>query len=241
MGIIVVALTMAMLSICTLNVNGIHDPLKWKDLWNLLPHTDIICLQEMYLTAAQEYAFKLYAQSYDWFFSHSTSNSAGIVVAVHKCAGANTSVVGVIPGRLIALDIECSCSIRLVNIYAPNNGSLQKKFFHISPYVRDNMILLRDFNSVIDTADRKSGQLDSTSRELASLLASWYFLEVPGSHQQVFSYYHPSIPERKSQIDCIYTNIQNKSLCGYAVPCSLSDYYLIGLFTVPEVSLGPKQ
>ena len=130
----------------------------------------------------------------------------------------------------------------MVNIYALNNGSLQKKFFHdVSPYVRDNIILLRDFNSVIETADRKSGELDSTSRELVSLLASWHLSEVLGSHQQVFSYHHPLILERKSQIDHIYTNIQNKSLHRYAAPCSLSDHYLIGLFTIPEGSLGPKQ
>ncbi len=56
-----------------------------------------------------------------------------------------------------------------------------------------------------------------------------------------FSYNHPSIPERKSQIDHIYTNILNESLCGYAAPCSLSDHYLIGVFTVSKESLGPKQ
>ncbi len=32
------------------------------------------------------------------FFSHGTSNLAGVVVAVHRCTGADTSVVGVIPG-----------------------------------------------------------------------------------------------------------------------------------------------
>ncbi len=121
------------------------------------------------------------------------------MVVVHRHVGADTSVIGVIPRHLIALDIECSCSICLVNIYALNNGSLQKKFFYdVTPYVRDNMILLGDFNSVVETADRKSGQLDSTSKELASLLALWHLAEVSGSHQQAFSYHHPSIPERKS-------------------------------------------
>ena len=111
-------LTMAMLSMCTLNINGIHDPMKWKDLLNLLPCTDIICLQETHLTSVQEYSFKLHAQSYNWYFSHGSSNSAGVVVAVHRHNGANVTIVGSIPGRLITLDIICHCSFHLVNIYA---------------------------------------------------------------------------------------------------------------------------
>ena len=51
------------------------------------------------------------------FFSHSTSNSAGMAVAVHRCTGAKVSVAGQIPGWLIALDIECYCISHLVNIY----------------------------------------------------------------------------------------------------------------------------
>ncbi len=85
-------LTMVMLSMCTLNVNGIHDPLKWKDLLNLLPCTDIIYLQETHLTSAQEYSFKIHAQSYDWYFSHGSSNLAGVAVAVHRHIRANEAV-----------------------------------------------------------------------------------------------------------------------------------------------------
>ncbi len=110
-------------SICTLNVNGIHDSNKWTDLWNLLPHMDIICLQEMHLTHAQEYAFKLFVQSYDWFFAHGTSNSAGVAIAVHRHIGVKVSLVGTVPGHLIALDIEGPISFRLVTLYAPMIGS----------------------------------------------------------------------------------------------------------------------
>ncbi len=91
-------LIMVMLSMCTLNVNGIYDPLKWKDLWNLLPCTDIICLQETHLATTQEYSFKIHAQSYDWYFSHGSSNSAGVAVAVHRHTGAKVSIVRSIPG-----------------------------------------------------------------------------------------------------------------------------------------------
>ena len=52
-------------SIVTLNVNGLHDPVKWKDLWCELPRSDVICLQEMYLIPEQVYSFQLHGQSYD--------------------------------------------------------------------------------------------------------------------------------------------------------------------------------
>ncbi len=59
------------------------------------------------------------------------------------------------------------------HIYVPNQGTMHKEFFDdISTYVRDNMILLGDFNLVTNVADRKSGQLDSTSSLLVSLLST---------------------------------------------------------------------
>ncbi len=66
-------------------------------------------------------------------------------------------------------------------------------------------------------------------------------MEVPSPYQHTFSYHHPSIPERKSRIDYIYTNIPNKSLCGYATRCCISDHYLISLFTLADGSIGLKQ
>ncbi len=87
MGVFVPVLLMATLSMVTLNVNGIHDSQKWPDLMNILPNADIICLQETHLIQQQEFAFQLHSQSYDWFFSHCTSNSAGVAIGVHRCAG----------------------------------------------------------------------------------------------------------------------------------------------------------
>ncbi len=82
-----VLLVMAALSLVTLNVNGLHDHLKWPELKKILPNSDVICLQETHLIEQQEYTFKLHFQSYDWFFAHGTSNSAGIAVGVCHSAG----------------------------------------------------------------------------------------------------------------------------------------------------------
>ncbi len=40
---------MAALSLVTLNVNGLHDYLKWPELKKILPNSDVICLQETHL------------------------------------------------------------------------------------------------------------------------------------------------------------------------------------------------
>ncbi len=99
-----VLLVMAALSMVTLNVNGLHDHLKCPELKKILPNSDVICLQETHLTEQQEYAFKLHFQSYNWFFAHGTSNSAGIAVGVHHSVGLIGNLYGEVKGRLLALN-----------------------------------------------------------------------------------------------------------------------------------------
>ena len=49
----------------------------------LCPHdVDIIALQETHLILEQEYAFKVHASTFDFFFSHGTSQSAGVLIAI---------------------------------------------------------------------------------------------------------------------------------------------------------------
>ena len=91
---------LVMYSIVTLNVNGLHDPVKWKALWSELPQCDVICLQEMHVTPNQVYAFQLHCQSYDWIFSFGSSNSAGVGVAIKRNLGKKMLKIADIPGRL---------------------------------------------------------------------------------------------------------------------------------------------
>ena len=71
-----------------------------------MPRRDIICLQETHLCQEQEYSSKLYAQSYDFWFSHGSSNSAGVCVCVQCGLGVNTVKVGEVPGHLLALHLQ---------------------------------------------------------------------------------------------------------------------------------------
>ncbi len=74
--------TFASLSVITLNVNGIHNSNKWKELWPYIPAIDVICFQETHLVKAQEYYFQLHTHKFDFFYSHGTTNSGGVCTGV---------------------------------------------------------------------------------------------------------------------------------------------------------------
>ena len=78
----------------TLNANGLRDPCKWTELWSEINRTDVICIQETHLDTNQEFAFCLYAQGYNYFFSHGTTASAGVLVVVRRCSGYQVVKVG---------------------------------------------------------------------------------------------------------------------------------------------------
>ncbi len=67
--------------------------------------------------------------------------------------------------------------------------------------MQDNTIFIGDFNSVTCVEDHLSGQLDLTSELLSGLLVQWRMVEIPGVHQKMFTYHHPSIESCKSCID----------------------------------------
>ncbi len=85
-------------------------------------------------------------------------------------------------------------------------------FQDMSQHLDSNSVFLGDFNSVTSKEDHKSGNLDATSVQLNELLLSNGFEEIVGSHRGMFSYHHPSISERKSQLDHIYVNFPHSSL-----------------------------
>ena len=110
-----------MLTVVTLNVNGLHDQAKWEPPWRELPKADIICLQETHLTSQQERAFALYALSFDLFYAYGSSNSGGVLTAVNRRTGVILIKVAEIKGQMLARDItQGDLKMRIVNLYGPN-------------------------------------------------------------------------------------------------------------------------
>ncbi len=121
--------------------------------------------------------------------------------------------------------------MQILNMYALNDAHTHKLFFHdIEPLITDCCMVLGDFNSIIESQDHYSGNLDSTSVQLTELLAKHCLLEPDGPHLLCFSYHHPSLANRKSRLDRIYLNYDIVCIRGYAHHATFSDYYLVGLF-----------
>ncbi len=71
----------------------------------------------------QEYAFTKFAQSFNFFFSHGTTNSGGVYFAVHRLLGVIVYKSFEIPGHLLVLDLERAPNdtpTRIIGIYAPS-------------------------------------------------------------------------------------------------------------------------
>ncbi len=103
-----------------------------------------------------------------------------------------------------------------------------------------NMVLLGDFNSITVDSNHLSGILDPTSAFLRSLLQLWNLREPQGSHLFSFSYHHPSLADRKSRLDWIYSNIDWQHQCCFSHHISCSDHYMIGTYCLPSCTSGPK-
>ncbi len=78
-----------MVILLSLNVNGIHDSMKWKNIFNtiLLIALNVIALQETHLTHDQEYLFQHTLLNYHILFENGTSNSAGVLIALKQNCG----------------------------------------------------------------------------------------------------------------------------------------------------------
>ncbi len=155
-------------------------------------------------------------------------------IKVSKC--------GEIPGHLLALDLQLLTSnLWVVGLYTPPIQIKHCLFFKdMHRYFNDNVLLLGDFNSVTSPTDRMSRHLDATSMILNGVLTHWGLVEPPGNHLQCFSYHHPSVSSRKSQIDCIYMNKCLNNVRGYAVPTAFSGHYAVGIYLRRIGTKGPK-
>ncbi len=204
--------------------------------------SDILCFQETHLHTSLEFAFCLHVQGYDFYFSHGSSASAGVCTVIKRSLGVKVARLTNIPGCLLALDLTLDGeTLRIINIYALNKPGERLPFFEqMKTYLAGNVMLLGDFNSIVDECDRLSCKIDPTSHILGSILSSSHLVKLCGSHLKTFTYHHPSIASRKSHLDRIYINYDMPRLCSYTQHCSISDHYLVGLFLTRQMGIGPK-
>ncbi len=168
---------------------------------------NVVAVQETHLTADLERSFQLYAQNFEFWFSHGTSQSGGVLIAVRRNCGLTCSKVSEIPGYILQLNIDFQGeSTKVINVYGHPDYRIRWDHFQWLErnVIGHNIILLGDFNSVCSTADRKPGRLDPTSLQLCEVLSALGVSELEGT--RTYTYQHQSLVDRKSRLDRIYVS-----------------------------------
>ena len=177
-----------MVILLSLNVNGIHDSMKWKNIFNtiLLIALNVIALQETHLTHDQEYLFQHTLLNYHILFENGTSNSAGVLIALKQNCGIEIQSYSRKEGWFLSM--ICSwdnSSFKIINIYAPNDANKWNIFLKqlSEDLLEESIVLCGDFNSVMSSSDRISGRLDEISSLLNKLVRTHNLCEPQGFSQ----------------------------------------------------------
>ncbi len=176
------------MTLLLLNVNGIHDSNKWKNIFNtiLAVSPQIIALRETHLTNEQEYLFQWTLPNFQIFFENGTSNSARVLTAIKQ----NCGIKVVLHYSHLGHFLSTTCSwdgtqYKFINIYAPNDASAHTEFFEKlqMDLMDDNILLCVNFNAVMSNSDCLSKKLNDTLGLLNKLVRTTNLCEPQGFSQ----------------------------------------------------------
>ncbi len=204
---------------------------------------DIIAVQETHLTIEQEYAFKLYSQNYNIFFSHGTSQATGVFMAIHRNHGLSVVLHQAVNAHIQYLDILYNeTNYQIINLYAPTVVDKRKQCYAELKQliITDSTFVLGDFNSVQAASDRISGKLDGTSKDLSCLIEDTNVVEC--IHDMMFTFQSLGDPTKQSCLDLILGPKQAMvEVYQYQSWTSLSDHSLVVVHQKMMVDRGPGQ
>lgn len=205
--------------ICTLNVNGLAGAAKAKLLLTQLSN-----LRSISIFALQEtHRATVHNRDFDVFVSPGSARSRGCTFLVRKqfLINHNLRVDNFKPdidGRMSVISLKSlspqnKLHIKVVNIYAPNLPSERKSFFNntipMSLDLESHIILLGDFNCVLDDTDTTSTSLGKTNHigkeQLYSLCNTFQLNEgsyIPGTTDR-YTWHKPN-EQVASRLDRIY-------------------------------------
>ena len=146
------------ISLLSLNVRGIRDKPKRSKIMSWIKHqrTDIIMLQETFLTCDLENVIKMEC-NYHCYFNHGTNHSKGVVILVNKIKPIEPLEHFVhFDGRVVAVRIIYDeISYFILNVYAPTKRNEKEAFYkQLSRWlkkvkrVNDSLVLGGDWNCV---------------------------------------------------------------------------------------------
>ena len=194
-----------------MNVRGINDKEKRNKLfyWLRRQKVDIVFLQETHCgNRASEYKW-----SKEWeaesYWSVDKSNSKGVAILFNKSKICSINGVNIVNSRLMYIDIQTDDEqMRLVNIYAPNNGRERKSFFNkdVKKIFHDDKehIVGGDLNCALENIDRKNQTYSNEGRnELIYLMRKFKLEDILRRRkptQIIYTYNKPN-GENISRID----------------------------------------
>uniref|UniRef100_A0A8C0LI83 RNA-directed DNA polymerase n=1 Tax=Canis lupus dingo TaxID=286419 RepID=A0A8C0LI83_CANLU len=228
------------LSIVTLNVNGLNDPIKRRRVSDWIKKQDpsICCLQETHFRQKDTYSLKIKG----WrtiYHSNGPQKKAGVAILISdKLKFTPKTVVRDEEGHYIILKGSIQQEdLTILNIYAPNVGAakyINQLLTKVKKYLDNNTLILGDFNLALSILDRSSKQNSSKeTRALNDTLDQMDFTDIyrtlhPNSTEYTF---FSSAHGTFSRIDHILghkSGLNRYQKIGI-VPCIFSDHNALKL------------
>uniref|UniRef100_A0A8C0P2B4 RNA-directed DNA polymerase n=1 Tax=Canis lupus familiaris TaxID=9615 RepID=A0A8C0P2B4_CANLF len=173
------------LSIVTLNVNGLNDPIKRRRVSDWIKKQDpsICCLQETHFRQKDTYSLKIKG----WrtiYHSNGPQKKAGVAILISdKLKFTPKTVVRDEEGHYIILKGSIQQEdLTILNIYAPNVGAakyINQLLTKVKKYLDNNTLILGDFNLALSILDRSSKQnISKETRALNDTLDQMDFTDI---------------------------------------------------------------
>uniref|UniRef100_A0A8C0NDI8 RNA-directed DNA polymerase n=1 Tax=Canis lupus familiaris TaxID=9615 RepID=A0A8C0NDI8_CANLF len=228
------------LSIVTLNVNRLNDPIKRRRVSDWIKKQDpsICCLQETHFRQKDTYSLKIKG----WrtiYHSNGPQKKAGVAILISdKLKFTPKTVVRDEEGHYIILKGSIQQEdLTILNIYAPNVGAakyINQLLTKVKKYLDNNTLILGDFNLALSILDRSSKHnISKETRALNDTLDQMDFTDIyrtlhPNSTEYTF---FSSAHGTFSRIDHILghkSGLNRYQKIGI-VPCIFSDHNALKL------------
>ena len=236
MNLILTMSFLSVLTIASINVNGLRDTTKRNLVYNLISRRkfDVVFIQETHSELEDESRWKE-----NWngeiIFSHGTRSSAGVAILTSAKSGFHLDQVkGDSYGRWIKGNIHWNGkTFTLMSVYAPNASKLRVDFFHdLEKEIvsTDGQVLLGgDYNCNLDDdqgydPSRKVLRTILQENDLADVWASLY-PDKPGA-----THFHKG-RNKVSRIDYMFVSSSLLHMCnGIEIAATgLTDHYVINV------------
>ena len=161
------------LSIVTLNVNGLNDPIKRCRISDWIKKQDpsICCLYETHFRPKDTYSLKMKGWRTITYYSNGPQKKAGVAILISdKLKFIPKTVVRDEEGHYIILKGSIQQEdLTIMNIYPPNVGAakyINQLKTKVKTYLDNNTLILGDFNTMLSVNEKSLSTISPKKQEL---------------------------------------------------------------------------